>query len=590
MATVLYLNDTQVYPDGQQNIKLTKENPYFTQSDSYTLDVTLPMDILENRDFFKNLHRKDRSKVAASYQCRLEVDNHTVLRGTATVTQVTEQSVKVQLLGGNSEVNFLSADEGAYIDEMDLGEWTGGRPTVRNGYVESDLDGVRVMPLITHDETSDTNNVTLQPRLIDIAEKIIRLSGFTIEENFTDRVPWNSLYVANSKQTRYVADMLPHWLTRDFFREFCQFFNVTMVIDQVRRTVRLVSNIEFYGEAKPIKIDPVDEYTADLIADEDKAEVMSLANDNLEFDLSSSEHHVQDCLQESARETIPKIERDTFEETYRAWFDTAAASRRKYIYKCTAAGLYASWVYDLSLFGDGSAETEVLEKVDHLGPLIRQTGSNASERTLKIVPVAIARFNEHIENLGAEYDLWWNIPSLESPTGQGTFSFRTGSSRRAPAATSAQEPEYTVQDMAEGDAQEEKGEKEDRMQVMFIDSASQVINIENSSVRGKTEYTGITGFTDWRYKNSPKGEQHQKWSLSLNPADGDAYLGQLHNNGFSFNMKAKHTFKFLSRQMPDPTSVFLIHSHLYACEKIEANVTADGFDRLMTGYFHEMTD
>ena len=31
-------------------IKLTRENPYFTQSESYTFDITLPMEILENRN------------------------------------------------------------------------------------------------------------------------------------------------------------------------------------------------------------------------------------------------------------------------------------------------------------------------------------------------------------------------------------------------------------------------------------------------------------------------------------------------------------------------------------------------------------
>ena len=43
MATVLYLNNTQVYPDSSQSIKLIRENPYFTESESYTLEVNLPM-------------------------------------------------------------------------------------------------------------------------------------------------------------------------------------------------------------------------------------------------------------------------------------------------------------------------------------------------------------------------------------------------------------------------------------------------------------------------------------------------------------------------------------------------------------------
>ena len=53
-------------------------------------------------------------------------------------------------------------------------------------------------------------------------------------------------------------------------------------------------------------------------------------------------------------------------------------------------------------------------------------------------------------------------------------------------------------------------------------------------------------------------------------------------------MNAKHTFRFVSDSMPDPSGVFVIRGKQYGCEKIEANVKPDGFDRLMTGYFYEI--
>lgn len=42
--------------------KLTRENPYFTSSESYTLDVTLPMGIVENIQFIGSIHRMDITK------------------------------------------------------------------------------------------------------------------------------------------------------------------------------------------------------------------------------------------------------------------------------------------------------------------------------------------------------------------------------------------------------------------------------------------------------------------------------------------------------------------------------------------------
>ena len=59
--------------------------------------------------------------------------------------------------------------------------------------------------------------------------------------------------------------------------------------------------------------------------------------------------------------------------------------------------------------------------------------------------------------------------------------------------------------------------------------------------------------------------------------------------GFSFNMKAKLTLKIEADTMPDPTNIFLIRGKRYGCEKIEATVLDWGLERLMTGYFYEMS-
>ena len=47
MAVKLFLANQEVITDSSQEIRITKENPYFTLSDSYTLDVTIPLSILQ---------------------------------------------------------------------------------------------------------------------------------------------------------------------------------------------------------------------------------------------------------------------------------------------------------------------------------------------------------------------------------------------------------------------------------------------------------------------------------------------------------------------------------------------------------------
>ena len=43
------LDGDKMYPSLLSNIKITRENPDLKDKGSYTLDVTFPMDIFENR-------------------------------------------------------------------------------------------------------------------------------------------------------------------------------------------------------------------------------------------------------------------------------------------------------------------------------------------------------------------------------------------------------------------------------------------------------------------------------------------------------------------------------------------------------------
>ncbi len=58
---------TRVFFDGAQPFRLTRENPYFQQSDSYTLDVVFPLNVIQNRRFFGSLDRKDVGKRYTEY-------------------------------------------------------------------------------------------------------------------------------------------------------------------------------------------------------------------------------------------------------------------------------------------------------------------------------------------------------------------------------------------------------------------------------------------------------------------------------------------------------------------------------------------
>lgn len=119
----LFLDGKPAVLSDNVSIKLTRENVYFTKNGSYTYDVELPMQVKQNLDIFGCINRRDAESEYRELHAMLRVDNRTLLDGKAVINQITEASVKVQLLGGNSEMNFYSKGEKLYVDELDLGDW-----------------------------------------------------------------------------------------------------------------------------------------------------------------------------------------------------------------------------------------------------------------------------------------------------------------------------------------------------------------------------------------------------------------------------------------------------------------------------------
>lgn len=119
----LFLDGKPAVVKDSVSIKLTRENVYFTKSGSYTYDVELPLQCAENRAIFGSINRKDVDTQYKEFKALLRVDNTVLIDGRAVINQVTDSAVKVQLLGGNADMNFTKNGNDIYVDELDLGDW-----------------------------------------------------------------------------------------------------------------------------------------------------------------------------------------------------------------------------------------------------------------------------------------------------------------------------------------------------------------------------------------------------------------------------------------------------------------------------------
>ena len=552
--------------------RLTRENPYFNGSGAYTLDVTIPMAIAENRLLFGGLHRKDCGKKTFSLPCRLMVAGALALSGTASLTQVTEKELKLQLTGGRSEVSCLSEADGDYVDMLPLGT-VSGRAAVSTGIASA------TTPFT--DETRGAAGVFRQFQLIGLVRQVLAHYGFSVTRCDIDREPWNRVFVALPKATREVSHVLPHWTPRELLTEFCHFFNVVTVIDEPSRSVSFVSPGEQLFSRAPVSLDVADEYQAEL----ESGEVHTLATDNLSFALSSSPGHDYDCVPDSLRLLDSTVSYDSYSDLFSAYQAMSEKEQRRHVLRCPE-GRYTGWTHQF-YYG---TPWQALTQIDVFAPLTR--ASDAGETSLKICPVAMQWAEMRTtfglgDGGGRSYTSRVIAPTAENPSGSDSM-VRISLTGETYGGTAAEDEGEDIQDLIEGSGADSGGEKEDLLQVMFIDDRPQTYYTEDSETGSLTPHTTSVGFTDWQYKQNA-GDVHRRWSFSLCQTRADHWLGQLHQNGFSLDLNVRHTFKFLASQMPDPTCLFLIRGHRYVCEKIEAGVTAEGFDRLMTGYFYEIT-
>lgn len=124
----LFINDQEAVISHNTSFKLTRENPMFSSSGDYTLDVTLPLEgCVENLRIFGAIHRREiplRDALKTKYQFSLQADTISLV-GVALIKSITEAEAKVQLVAGNRLFSALAYDEeGAekYIDELPLGQ------------------------------------------------------------------------------------------------------------------------------------------------------------------------------------------------------------------------------------------------------------------------------------------------------------------------------------------------------------------------------------------------------------------------------------------------------------------------------------
>ncbi len=626
--TEIFLNGQRAWPSSSASFKLTVENPYFTKTSSYTLDVEFPLSIDANRAIFGWLDRIDISKPTQTLDCELWIDGTRILLGQANVTSVTQSSVKLQLLGESAAYNYRNKVDNLYVDELDLGsivdysnradKWNPLRSLSDDRYGAQGVTYVMypvrnttldlVVNAVYHYKNRDSDSYdygigidmsavndsqavgdyarAFQPMMWWIVKLVAHATGFPIADadNQVLQNPFfRKIFLANTSDTAAIASMLPHWTVGEFWTEIENFFGLVLDADLSARTLTLKSRAQYFATADVVNLGSVvDEYSTEL--DDDSQADLSSSNVGYADHDSGPEDQLSEYILTNAQfcDDYPTVEELL---AYGSSQGSVAMSLMRNVIWRTADG--RQYIYS-------DSEAAFVE-VNMLRPCLTHNEDTDLDIELKIAP---ARYGDYdyivtgsqngsgqskVHGTDTAYEILATIPTIVAEV-PGPSEINNAS----------ETSHIVIEDLISGDEDEDSdsNESSDIMYVAITNYGSfdqLTATIGNSARSFQMPRPLLRERTVAAIGGTVK-KNDSPYSLSLISISGQTNMASnTIENAATVDVKNKYCIKFISDTIPDVKSVFLIRNRRFVCEKIEATIKPKGLDKLLTGYFYELT-
>lgn len=543
-----------------QNFTVTvkRENSFFTKNGEYTYDCTLRLDNPINRTLYGFLQRLNKTdQLDTKRTAVLIADGHVYARGTEIITRWTQESVTIQIVSGESELNyFIGQDQ--KIEELDLGEIETTvtlisptdsfpdvefcLPTIRSqsGYVYNRYVRGHVMAgRRTGNTIIPGSDLRPQPYLCALLRRLMEALGYTVTENHLENTQFKNLFLVNTIFTTEYAKMLPGWTVKDFLTEVERLTGVVFITDNLNKTCAILLKTQFYANARQFTVrNVVDAYEAES-QDDDSREA--------EFTTSDVSYDMPDCYWSKIVQ-LPEgyLEAADIEEFDFVNIDTAISDFKK-VYKDRVTGRYyikVSREYEVQQQNTTATDTFRIE-LNQYGNLDREDTDSTLE--LKIVPAPMA---------------WLGMVGCE------VVDIGTSDGYKSYGEESAQTEESTESEGAEGDIR--SFEKKDAAAIDLYCA------FHNGSVLGNNT---PVAYTD---------AYHALIQALLYPMIVDAILGpegslrlkdlndSYYQGGYEIDTRHAITFETYDPNVIDPRQVYVIRNRRYVVRDIEETITTEG--------------
>lgn len=339
--TNLYIEGVAVALPSGFSISVKQENAFFTKNGEYTYDIELSLLAPVNARLYGFLNRLNTTeRPAANRRAVLVADNRVYLNGTEIITGWTDTTVSIQLVSGNSELNyFVGSDELISALNMPVTDPV-VNGSVSTDYVNKTFPDVDYNLMMTYDRLHDIDkNVWLfnvepqeghpyaghitpkediqpydyipQPYLCAFVRELLKALGYELEYNAIEDTPWKCVYIVHACQTYNWCEMLPGWTAKEFLENFEKLFNGTFLIDFKTRKVSFLLNVSYLTKVRHVHLqNVVDSYTVESEDEEEEDAV----NSTIRYKLPETDYYKLRCLPDVVKEAAKQktIDEDLF--------------------------------------------------------------------------------------------------------------------------------------------------------------------------------------------------------------------------------------------------------------------------------------
>lgn len=605
--------------DGQEvalpddfSFTLYEENPVYTKNGQYTYDLTLSLKNFRNARIYEHIDRVNIKKdIQYNRSAVLWVDNKIRLNGTEVILGFGDSDVKIFLVSGKSELNFLIESD-TKIRSLDLGtaerysadSWSEVYfkiwDDLQLSYPNRDW---QLLPYYTNEQDIQSGNNPFclfvgntysfynspnapwndryiamynprysrqvpQPYLCFIIKKILESLGYNLVYNSLAEHPvLKNLYIVHGFQILEFSKMLPDWTVKDFLSKIEQQFDCTFIIDTNTRNIHLLFNFEaaedvFGRQTLIIK----DEYNVE----KDSNNRRNVRISNIGYNLDSDTYYKYMDLGYDIRKDSESEDVDMTISDFINYINTNPSSVKKNT-------LYKIENNSFIIYDTGSELT--IKKVDSFKSYLNDESKSELDIEFDIIPAAMTygyiKTLSSVGNPGPEVDYWAQVPIAADFDPLFPYGVEPDP---------VQDPDIDIQSIIEGDSSNTTGNIPTKIRLAIYDGVHKVDATDTSA--GKDVYYPIAYVESLtEYVQEIKNERYFA-NKDINPFRLNYLIDEIYSKFESIDTTMPYKFSFELKDDFDIRAVFIIRNREFICSKIEKGVTIDGFSKFALGYFY----